>query len=154
MKKILFGIGVCFLLLFMSTATSTSMNNYITINQDDAPTWAKGNFTGSWGLNIWGEDWFSLGNIEGYYGIGFLFNDELKIGRFLIEYKENGEENGTNLEGIFFGSFLLGRATDMETGNQSVFVGIGNYNETNFRWRIMGQTGPVLYMKGTFAKFD
>ena len=68
--------------------------------------------------------------------------------------RENGEENGTNLEGIFFGPFLLGRAIDMETGNESAFVGIGEYNKTNFRWRVMAKSGPVLYMKGTFTEFE
>ena len=164
MKKILLAIGLCFLLLGMSAATSMSipkikdLNSKIRLNNissdsEDTPNWAAGNFTGSWGLNIWGGDWFPIGCIEGYYGIGFLW--DIKIGRFLIECGgEDGKENGTNLEGIFFGPFLLGNVIDMETGNTSAFVGIGEYNEINFRWRVMAKSGPVLYIKGTFAEFE
>jgi len=165
MKKIFLLIGFCFLLLGMSAASSISVKNVnlfrsknqlsvdVTSSPEDAPDWAVGNFTGTWGLNIWGGDWFPIGTVEGYHGIGFHL--DIKFGRFLIECGgENGEENGTQLQGIFFGPFLLGKTIDMENGNESSFVGIGDYNETTFRWRVMAKTGPVLYVKGTFSEFE
>lgn len=163
MKKIFLIIGVCVILLGMSTATAISIHKIKNINSEkiitstisadpeNAPNWAVGNFTGKWGLNVWGADWLPLGCVEGYYGKGFHWN--VKIGRLLIEYARNDEENSSKLEGIFFGPYLLGKATD-ENGNETAFVGIGSYNETNFRWRVMGEVGPTLYMKGTFAKFE
>ena len=161
MKKVLLTIGLCILFLGMSSATSLSIpkinkfsSEKIVINSadpEDAPSWAAGNFTGEWGLNVWGEDWIRLGYVEGYYSIGFHW--DTKIGCLSVEYVKNGEKNGTTLNGVFFGSFLLGRATN-ETSAETVFVGIGFYNETSFRWRIMGETGPVLYMKGIFTPFE
>ena len=85
-------VGLSFLLLGMSAATSMSLPetkdfnlqiqlNNITSYSEDIPNWAVGNSTGTWGLNIWGEDWFPLGCVEGNYGIGFLYN--FKICRFL-----------------------------------------------------------------------
>ena len=132
MKKILLITGLCFLLLGMKTAISIPIPkmknvnseirlvNNISSDPEDAPDWSKGNFTGIWGLNIWGGDWFPLGSVEGYYGIGFLWNE--KIDRLLIEC-EIDIENCTRFEGIFFGPFLLGRATNMANGNESAFVG-------------------------------
>ena len=162
MKKTLLIIGITVMLFVsMSSATATSFKTHESktytkqiekTDADQVPDWAVGNFTGQWGLNIWGHDLWAIGQLSGHYGTGFLW--DLKIGRFLIDYKENGHENGTTLEGLFFGSYMLGKATDQETGNASHFVGLGQYNETGFRWRIMGMTGPTLYMQGTFSKFE
>ena len=160
MKKILLILGICLLIglpttsaLSLSKLGSIRSDNIIIDADDDAPLWAAGNFSGEWGINIWGYDWFSLGEFSGYYATGFLRS--LRLSRFQIEYKESGNENGTLLEGLFFGPYLLGRSTDIETGNSSHFVGIGGYNETSceFRWRILGLYGPTLYMKGTYKEF-
>jgi len=39
------------------------------------------------------------------------------------------------------------------TVNETIYVGIGSVNETNFNWRLMGLEGPTFYMEGTFEKF-
>jgi hypothetical protein len=160
MKKILLILGICFLIGLPATSglsipqlRSLGSDNKLSDADDDPPIWAAGNFSGDWGVNIWGHDWFSFGEFSGYYSTGFLQNSRLSF--FQIEYKEEGNENGTFLEGLFFGPYLLGESTDMETGNTSYFVGIGGYNETSceFRWRIMGLYGPTLYMRGTYEEF-
>ncbi len=163
MKKSIIAISICILFASFSAASAITINDVskndieleskdFSADPKDAPDWAVGNFTGVWGLNFWGNDWFPIGNVRGYYGKGFLYKH--KLGRSLIEYKETGEENGTSFEGLFIGPYLLGKATDQETQNTSAFVGLGGYNETHFRWRIMGMKGPTIFMKGTFNKFQ
>jgi len=161
MKKIIIVISICILFASMSFVSATSIPKIrslraqtldeITADPEDAPEWAVGNFTGAWGLNFWGNDWFAIGSVKGYYGQGFLW--ALKVGRFLIEYRAEDAENGTLFEGIFFGPYLIGHTTDLQTDNTSAFVGLGGYNETHFRWRIMGMEGPTIFMKGTFNQF-
>jgi len=160
MKKILFILGICFLIA-LPAASAFSIpqlrslrSNMTQINSEgDAPMWAAGNFTGEWGVNIWGHDWITIGDFSGYYGSGFLRN--IKISRFQIEYNESGSDNGTILHGIFFGPYLLGMSIEVDTGNTTNFVGLGGYNETSaeFHWRIMGLHGPTLFMRGTYAEF-
>lgn len=116
------------------------------------PDWAKGNFTGVWGINIWGEVDIPLGWLAGYY-------TDVRLGFFYGGFAEFGEENATAyLSGIFFGPFMLGTISEMigenVSGNQSLFVGLGNYNETNFYWRIMGMKGPTYFMYGTYSMFE
>ena len=101
--------------------------------------------------SFFGNDWIRFGPVEGFYGKGFVRN--FKFGRFLIHYNQSNEENGSLLEGLFFGPYLLGKSTNEETGNSSSFVGLGGYNETHFRWRIMGMEGPTIFLKGIFTKF-
>ncbi len=163
MKKRIIAILICILLASFSAVSAVNVSEMSIKNKqietkdfsadpENAPEWAIGNFTGTWGVNFWGNDWWPVGYVHGYYGKGFKHN--YKFGRFLIEYKEQGEENGTEFEGLFIGPYLLGRATNQETENQSAFVGLGGYNETTFRWRIMGMKGPTLFMKGTFNEFE
>jgi len=162
MKKTIMIISICIMLLSFSAVSSLKIKEISKNNEklnekgfsadpEDAPEWAIGNFTGTWGFNFWGHDWFPAGPVRGYYGKGFLY--KYKLGRFLIEYKENGKENGTLFEGLFIGPYLLGKITDQESNNSTAFVGLGGYNETNFRWRIMGMEGPTLFMKGIFNEF-
>jgi len=161
MKKTIIAISICILFTSISLSSASFIpqvkNQEIkalgefTADPEEAPIWAVGNFTGRWGLNVWGNDWFTIGPVYGYYGKGFY--NELKFGRFLIQYTEDGEENGTIFQGLFIGPFLLGVAKDIYTQNTSNFVGLGGYNETNFRWRIMGMEGPTLFMKGVFNEF-
>ena len=161
MKKTIIILSICFLFASMSFASALPIPKIknlgmrslseISADSEDAPEWAIGNFTGSWGVDIWGNDWFTVGPFYGYYSKGFLY--DFKVGRFMMEYKEDGDENGTIIEGLFIGPYLLGVSTDIYTENTSAFVGIGGYNETNFRWRIMGMEGPTIFMKGTFNEF-
>ena len=158
MKKIIMVLSCILFLTILPSAVSISLcekNNSIekiSADPEEAPNWATGNFTGVWGIDILGHDIIPIGIVQGYHGRGF--HGELKFGRFLIDYTENGKENGTQLEGLFFGPFLLGKSTDMATENSTAFVGIGGYNETHFNWRIMGMSGPTLFMKGTFSNFE
>jgi len=160
MKKTFVIIGICLLLSTLPSINAFSVTKIekrfeiYESNTTDVPSWAAGNFSGEWGLNIWGFDWFAAGTFSGHYATGFLW--DLKLGRFEIEYKENNKENGTLLEGLFFGPYLLGISTDIATGNESHFVGIGGYNETSheFRWRVMGLYGPTLFMRGTYTEFE
>jgi hypothetical protein len=121
-----------------------------TLNQKDIPIWALGNFSGRWGINIWGEDWFTIGTLEGYYGHGFYLDN--KFSRFFINYSEYNVKNFTLLSGYFFGPYLFGFRIEGKS-QQIPFVGLGSYNETHFRWRIIGFNGPTLFMKGIFSKF-
>ena len=157
MKKVLTSIFICILFASLSVTSAVSAidaRQIVETSQtpEDAPDWAIGNFTGEWGLNIWGHDWFSIGPVSGYYGRGFAGN--LKFGRFIITYLESDGENGTTFQGLFIGPYLLGTATDIQTDNTTAFVGLGSYNETAFNWRIMGMKGPTLFMKGTFNEFE
>ncbi len=159
MKKILVSLTICFLFASLSATSAVSVTpakSFLEISSDpeDAPDWAVGNFTGEWGLNVWGNDWFAIGPVNGYYGNGFV--GSVKFGRFLITYLESDGENGTTFQGLFIGPYLLGTTTDIhiQTDNSSAFVGLGSYNETAFRWRIMAMQGPTLFMRGTFNGFE
>jgi hypothetical protein len=152
MKKILFVIIICLLFVNLSFVSAKSVIK-LSNASEDSPSWAVGNFTGQWGLNFWGHDWIPIGPVNGYYGIGFL-NNRLKFGRFLIEFEESDAENKTTFQGLFISVYLLGKATSTKTGNTTAFVGLGGYNETHFRWRIMGLEGPTLFMNGTFNEFE
>lgn len=157
MKKFLASLMICFLVASLSVASSAPLSKAKLVvesssNSADAPDWAVGNFTGEWGLNIWGDDWFAIGPVNGYYGQGFV--GSVKFGRFLMTYLESDGENGTSFQGLFVGPYLLGIATDLQTENSSAFVGLGSYNETAFRWRIMAMEGPTLFMRGTFNEFE
>ena len=164
MKKILMILLVSFTLMIMPCISGFSVLNIkeeidtqittkgFSSNPEDAPDWAIGNFTGRWGLDFFGHDWFTIGSVKGFYGKGFIRN--IRFGRFQIHYNESGEVNGTLLEGIFFGTYLLGKSLNEETGNKTSFVGLGGYNETHFRWRVMGMHGPTIYMKGIFSEFE
>ena len=119
---------------------------------DSPPNWANGNFSGYWGLDIWGENQIPLGYLYGYYG-------NMKLGVFLGEFGTWWDENATGyIRGIFFGPFMfggLGNISNVGTyENETLFVGIGRYNETDFKWRIMGETGPTFFMAGTYTKFE
>jgi len=159
MKKIIMIISLVIFLFLMPSGISVSTSEKmkclsvenLSSDPEEAPGWAIGNFTGVFGIDIWGHDLIPIGCLEGYFGKGF--HGEFKFGRLQIEYIKNDEENGTILEGLFFGPFLLGQATDISSDEKVPFCGIGEYNETNFSWRVMASNGPTLYMKGTFSEF-
>ena len=119
---------------------------------EDPPNWVKGNFSGYWGLDIWGETQIPLGYLYGYYG-------NMRLGFFLGEFGYFWEENATGyIRGGFFGPFMFGGIGNISNvgtyENETLFAGIGRYNETDFKWRIMGETGPTFFMKGTYTKFE
>ncbi len=43
------------------TMEKTILNDITTFKKDTPPSWANGNFTGVWGLDIWGEYHIPLG---------------------------------------------------------------------------------------------
>lgn len=123
-----------------------------TATLDTPPDWANGNFSGIWGLDIWGETLIPLGYLYGYYG-------NMRLGVFLGEFGGFWEENASGyIRGVFFGPFMFGGLGNISNAgtyeNETLFVGIGRYNETDFKWRIMGETGPTFFMKGTYTKFE
>jgi len=116
---------------------------------DEPPSWANGNFTGLWGFDIWGEVHIPLGWMFGYY------KRNPNIGYFYAAFGEFNHENVSwYIQGYFFGPFMFGSLGENESANTTLFVGIGRYNETNYHWRIMGETGPTFFMNGEYTKFD
>ena len=37
--------------------------------------------------------------------------------------------------------------------NEANYGAYGNFNETNFDWRLMLSSGPTFYLRGNFTKF-
>lgn len=170
MKKIIIAIIVGIVLLGMPLATAQAnlvMANIKTLTKnndnglstelksthpqraDEPPSWANGNFTGVWGFDIWGEVQIPLGWMFGYY------KHNPNIGYFYAAFGYFGQENFTwYIQGYFFGPFMFGSLGENQSANTTLFVGIGRYNETNYHWRLMGETGPTFFMTGKYTKFD
>ena len=166
MKKTLPILILCSILLLMPLSTGLQIQTASTQTQkqtlvekvlqptpldDEPPSWANGNFSGVWGLDIWGEAHIPLGVMYGYYG-------NMNFGVFLGEFRNYWEENASGyLRGLFFGPIMAGGLGNVSNvgnyENETIFVGIGRYNETNFHWRIMGESGPTFFMKGTYTAF-
>ena len=171
MKKIFLTVGICFLMIFMplslgyttpfmklSKNKSLEIENGISSVEtssprlsDDPPDWANGNFSGVWGLDIWGETHIPIGWLYGYW-------KNMKIGYFYGAFAEFGEEDFDHyLTGFFFGPFMFGKIgiiDEQDNETQELFVGLGGYNQTHFYWRIMGQTGPTFFMYGVYTRFN
>ena len=115
---------------------------------DDPPQWANGNFSGIWGLDIWGDWRIPIGWMFGYY------KHNTNFGYFYAGFADFEEENATwFIQGYFFGPFMFGSIGENEYANETIFVGIGRYNETNYLWRLMGEVGPTFFIYGTYMKF-
>ena len=169
MKKIFMIVGICFLFLGMSIVSSMplkELNNSKTNNilsgleSDGAPNWADGTFNGTWGIREYSIFFHRLLNIElgtvsGYYTEGNL---GYFVGEFIPHWNTSMK---TEINGLFFGQILFGQIGDLTvddvdyegTVNETIYVGIGSVNETDFNWRLMGLEGPTFYMKGNFEKF-
>ena len=170
MKNMLFivGIGILMIGMPLATALSTSTMTYSkpVINSleketstitntdhsattDEPPGWANGNFSGVWGFDIWGAYQLPIGWMFGYY------KHNTKFGYFSAAFADFGHENVSwYIQGYFVGPFMFGSLGENESANTTIFVGIGRYNETNYHWRIMGETGPTFFMNGGYTKFD
>lgn len=84
----------------------------------------------------------------GYYKI------TLKLGYFYAGFTNFGQQNiSWYIKGYFFGPFMFGSIGENEYANETLFVGIGRYNESDYHWRIMGEVGPTFFMEGTYTKF-
>jgi hypothetical protein len=168
MKRILILIGVCILLFIMPTTLAISVpttklaqhniniftkeksvieNNISPI--DDPPGWANGNFSGVWGFSIWGEWEIPIGWTFGYY------RRSPTLGYFYAKFAYF-EEGNTSwfIQGYFIGPFMFGSIGHNESANETLFVGIGRINETDYHWRMMGEVGPTFFVEGTYTKFD
>ena len=167
MKKILLTLGIRILLISMPMAMSISIPNLkenatklISTNNNlpaiDHPLWAQGEFNGTWAYDFLGVGvpWPALGNISGYYSLGYHWN--IRLGHFLVDFSHYNGNNAARLEGWFVGPYLVGKVWKIDDeSNQIAYVGIGNYNETSseFVWRLMAFRGPTFYMWGNSAKF-
>ena len=168
MKKLLFVIGVCFLLAAMPISISVSTPafklgsrlNKILENEtpeiiegpflptDDPPEWANGEFSGVWGLDIWGEWHIPAGWMFGYY------KRDTNWGYFYAGFADFEVENATwFIQGYFLGPFMFGSLGENEYANDTLFVGIGRYNETDYHWRLMGEVGPTFFVEGEHTKY-
>lgn len=163
MKKILLIVGVCILLVILpiTTAIPTKLiqNSRTvipampllkkqTVNLDDPPEWANGNFTGVWGINLLGVPLAPLGWIVGYY-------QNIGLGNFAGVF---GTFNDTNATGAIIGFmlwvFFLGGVGSIETGNGTYVSGLGIANETHYYIRLHAIIGPSFYIHVEYTKFE
>jgi hypothetical protein len=167
MKKLFAVLGTCILLTVMPATLAISsptlklvqrnINIFtnentnikdISLAANKPPRWANGNFSGIWGLDIWGEWHIPVGWTFGYY------NRNPKLGYFYAGFATFEEENASwFIKGFFFGSFMFGSIGENEYANETLFVGIGRINETDYHWRMMGEVGPTFFVDGTYSKF-
>ena len=161
MKKLLSILGICILLVGTPAAMAISlprthtMKTNITnhepsmLTTDDPPDWAKGNFTGVWGLNVLGIPLPPSGWIEGY------FANTPGWGRLEAEFAEFNVTNATaKLSGFMIWVFFLGGVSSIATGNGTFVSGIGVANETHFYWRLNAIIGPNYYIHCNYTKFE
>ncbi len=159
MKKILFTIGICVLLLAMTSIHALPLplqkglgireTPQKTLVQDTPPDWAAGNFSGEWGITLFGIPAAPLGWIEGY------FSDTPGWGRLEGDYATFNETNATSkLSGFMIWIFFLGGVQDIETANGTWVSGIGVANETHFYWRLNAIIGPSFFIHCEYSKFE
>jgi len=168
MKKIMLAIAIALLLICMPLTISVSTpkinleKTKITILKDissselERPLWAQGYFNGTWAYDFLGAGipWPPLGNLSGYYSIGYHW--DIRMGHFLVDFSLYNGDDAARVEGWFFGPFLGGEFWQTnDDANKTVFVGVGNYNETSteFSWRLMAFRGPTFYMWGNSTRF-
>jgi len=132
-----------------SLFNKTQGNDIKILSNDEPPSWANGNLTGVWGIDIWGEYQIPIGWMFGYYKLG------INIGYFAAGFNYFGEtEISWFIQGYIFGIFMFGSMDPNDYTGQVFFVGIGNCNETDYHWRVMGEEGPVFFMKGNYTIFN
>ena len=133
--------------LCVSTVSSTRISASVIENTTATDDW-DGNFSGVWGLNLFGQPLEPLGWVEGNYSHNILVHFEGTYARY----------NDTNIFGIsslIIGPFMLGRISNLTSENSTIFVGLGGINEntSEFYFRIMSVWGPTFYMYGNCTKF-
>jgi hypothetical protein len=164
MKKIPMILIICFLLLSMTTVITTSKPNInflkTAIESKETPSWAQGNFTGTWGIReytlLFGTVEIEFGNISGHYKNIFGPISVLKG----VFYPHWNTSQKTNITGIyFFEHFIFGQLGDIDIDepgyelktNETGYSGYGDYNQTCFDFRLVSKAGPTFYIKGTFS---
>ena len=161
MKKILITIAVCLLIIGMPAMTAFPMTKQNIVQtqlksrtpsvlyNDTPPDWAAGNFSGVWGLTIFGIPLAPSGWIEGY------FANTPGLGRLEGGYAEFNVTNATTiLTGFMIWIFFLGGVVNVATGNGTWVTGIGVANETHFYWRLNAIIGPSYYIHCEYSKFE
>lgn len=118
-------------------------------NNDDAPDWALGNFSGVWGLNFLGFPLPPSGWVEGYYSTWGL-------GQIQGTYGNYNQDNYFEIQGTMLWIFMFGFIRDPQTGNGTAFTGLGGIKaETQeFYYRLNGIIGPTFYMLGNYTPFE
>jgi hypothetical protein len=167
MKKLFIVFGICFLLAAMPIGLSVSaptmklgtrLSKILSFEDPepiigplppkDPPEWANGEFVGVWGLDIWGEWHIPAGWMVGYY------KRTTSWGYFYAGFADFGEENATwYIQGYFLGPFLLGSLGGDQYANDTLCVGIGRYNDTDYHWRAMGEIGPTFFAEGEHEQY-
>jgi hypothetical protein len=86
-----------------NTNIFTSEIKKISSPDNDPPKWANGNFTGLWGLDIWGEWQIPIGWMFGYYKRNTNFS------YFYAGFADFEQKNASwFIQGYFFGHFMFG----------------------------------------------
>jgi hypothetical protein len=158
MKKIIGCVSLCCLVLLVPITAGLPMHYMIPnrqiivsnqrIQADAPPDWAKGNFSGVWGLTVLGVPLDPAGWIKGYY-------QHIGLGQFDGTYATFNETNATSfLKGIMLWIFFLGGAGNIQTGKGTWVTGIGVANETHFYWRINAIIGPSFYIYCQYYAFS
>jgi len=158
MKKIILFVGLCCLVLIAPITIGASIQKTIPSKQiipsnhavapcAEPPAWAKGNFSGFWGITVLGVPLAPIGWITGYYqNIGF--------GKLEALYADFNQTNATSsLGGFMLWIFFFGGATNLQTGNATWVSGIGIANQTSFYWRINALIGPSFYIRCNYTAF-
>ena len=157
-KKIVLCVSICSLLLLTPLALGVSIQKTTpaqqsvtpqqpTILSDDPPEWAKGNFSGVWGITALGIPLPPAGWITGYYQV-------IGLGQLDAVYAEFNDTNATSfLRGIMLWIFFLGGAGSLATNKTTWVSGIGVANDTAFYWRINAIIGPSFYIFCNYTAF-
>lgn len=128
---------------FMPKVSTTTLDN------DTPPDWAAGNFSGEWGITLFGIPAPASGWIKGY------FSDRPGWGAIEGGYAVFNETNATNiLSGFMIWIFFLGGVRNVASGNGTWVSGIGVANETHFYWRLNAIIGPSYYIHCEYSKFE
>lgn len=157
LKKLLMNISICCLVILLPTAVGLpahqqvpNLQSYLNTQSrimDDIPDWANGNFTGEWGITLFGIPAAPAGWITGYY-------ENIGLGKLDAVYAIFNETNATAfLRGIMLWIFFMGGAGSLQGGNATWVVGIGVANETHFYWRINAIIGPSFYIHCAYTPF-
>jgi len=163
MKKILAVLAISMLLCTMPVLTAspnTILKNMKTVQPatqllkkqelslDEPPEWANGNFSGVWGLNLFGIPLEPAGWITGYY-------QNIGLGNFAGVFGEFNETNATGaLVGFMLWIFFLGGVGSIDTENGTYVSGLGIANETHYYVRLSAIIGPSFYILVKYTPFE
>ena len=115
----------------------------------DAPAWAKGLYSGQWGISIFGLPVLPIGWFTGFSKQGFIL---LRFEGIFANFNVTVRNATGGLNGVILGPFMLGGVRNLTTDNGTFFVGLGGRNATTseFYFRIMVFVGPNFYMYGKY----